>query len=75
VVLTDDRGLQPAENITPVIRKQTLSSFGPRVRKTLDAVSARLTTDAVGRLNDRALRSGAPPDAVAQTWLAAQGLA
>ena len=73
VVLRDDRGLQPAENITPVIREQMLSRFGPGVRKTLDAVTARLTTDTVRRLNDRVLRSGAPPGAVAETWLAAQG--
>jgi osmoprotectant transport system substrate-binding protein len=73
-VLSDDRGLQPAENITPVIRSQALSRFGPGVRRTVDAVSARLTTDVVRTLNARLLRSGAPADAVAASWLAAQGL-
>ena len=49
VPLLDDRRLQDAENITPVIRSEKLND---EVRRLLDAVSARLTsaemTDLVG---------------------------
>jgi osmoprotectant transport system substrate-binding protein len=75
VVLADDRGLQPAENVTPVIRSQTLTRFGPHLRQVLDTVSARLTTETVRTLNGEVLRRGVRPEAVAARWLAAQGLA
>ena len=42
VPLVDDKHLQDAENITPVIRSETLND---EVRRLLDAVSARLTTE------------------------------
>ena len=74
VVLADDRRLQPAENITPVIRSQTLSRFGPRVRWTIDAVSARLTTETIRTLNGDIVRSGASARTVAASWLESQGL-
>ncbi len=47
VPLVDDRHLQNAENITPVIRTAKLSA---EVRRVLDAVSARLTTENVTAL-------------------------
>jgi osmoprotectant transport system substrate-binding protein len=47
VPLVDDRHLQNAENITPVIRADALDA---RVRAALDGVSAALTTDKVTTL-------------------------
>ena len=49
--LVDDRALQPAENVTPLIRAEVLARWGDQVRSVVDAESARLTTAAVRRLN------------------------
>ncbi len=74
VVLDDDLALQPAENIVPVIRLDALESWGDaRLRTTLDAVSAALTTADLRELNRR-VDGGEPPADVAAAWLASQGL-
>lgn len=67
VELVDDRGLQPAENVTPIVRKETVARFGSKLVDTLDAVSAALTTGELRRLNASAAAS--TPAAVASTWL------
>jgi osmoprotectant transport system substrate-binding protein len=74
VRLRDDRGLQPAENVTPLIRAETLERFGTPLREAIDAVSARLTTSVLVALNGRLL-AGASPSRVAAEWLAQEGLA
>ncbi len=74
VVLADDRGLQPAENVTPLVNRKTASRYGPRLLATLDAVSARLTTRALRTLNARVDRLGLSPRRVADGWLRAQAL-
>ena len=38
-------GLQPAESITPLVRKEIVDRWGPGVVDVIDAVSARLTTE------------------------------
>ena len=74
VVLRDNRALQPAENITPLIRRSTVERYGPRLLATLNAVSARLTTDALLHLNERVQLAGLKPQTVASGWLRAQAL-
>jgi osmoprotectant transport system substrate-binding protein len=74
VILADNRDLQPAENITPVIRRATVDRFGPRLLAALDAVSARLTTPALRILNARMELDGQDPRKVADEWLQAQAL-
>ncbi|HEX9123507.1 MAG TPA: ABC transporter substrate-binding protein [Actinomycetota bacterium] len=73
VGLHDDRGLQPAENVTPLIRAETLERFGTPLREAIDAVSARLTTSLLVALNGRLL-AGVSPSQVAAEWLAQEGL-
>jgi len=73
VELADDRQLQPAENVTPLVRREVLDRFGARVVDPVDAVSARLTTEALRDLNAEVLR-GASVRTVAGRWLDAQGL-
>jgi osmoprotectant transport system substrate-binding protein len=73
VLLDDDRHLQPAENITPIVREDVLERFGPDVSTALDAVSTRLTTEVLRGLNAQ-VASGATPAAVAHAWLLANGL-
>jgi len=74
VVLTDDRALQPAENITPVVRREAVTRFGPRLLTLLNAVSARLTTDSLRILDAQVELAGHAPRLVAAGWLRAQGL-
>jgi osmoprotectant transport system substrate-binding protein len=73
VLLEDDRGLQPAENITPVIRQDALDRFGPDVERIVDAVSASLTTHALRTMNG-AVDAGTSPAGVAGSWLVTKGL-
>ena len=44
VILQDDRGLQPAENVTPIVRTDVLHHFGAGVADVVNAVSAKLTS-------------------------------
>ncbi len=74
VVLTDDRGLQPAENITPVLRRGVAAHYGPGLLALLNAVSARLTTSTLRGLEARVELNGQNPGLVAGRWLRAQGL-
>jgi osmoprotectant transport system substrate-binding protein len=73
VVLDDDRRLQPAENVTPIVHREVVEHFGPRLTQSVDAVSARLTTDELRALNGR-LGDGEAEADVARDWLEAQGL-
>lgn len=74
VVLTDDLGLQPAENVTPVVRHDALERWGPGLAMALDAVSAELTTVDLVTLNSLAGESDADIASIAETWLKDHGL-
>jgi osmoprotectant transport system substrate-binding protein len=74
VILTDSRSLQPAENITPLVRRSTIERYGPRLLATLNAVSAHLTTATLRYLNGRVQLTGMKPRTVASGWLRAQAL-
>ena len=74
VILTDSRGLQPAENVTPLIRRDTVGRYGPRLLATLNAVSARLSTAVLRDLDERVQLDGQAPRRVADGWLRAQAL-
>jgi osmoprotectant transport system substrate-binding protein len=74
VVLADDRGLQPAENVVPVLWRATAGRYGPGLLAALDAVSARLSTAALGALDAQVQIDGRTPQAVAENWLRAEGL-
>jgi osmoprotectant transport system substrate-binding protein len=74
VILADSRALQPAENITPLVRRATMDRYGPRLLAALDAVSARLTTDTLRSLDARVELTGLNPRSVANDWLREQAL-
>jgi osmoprotectant transport system substrate-binding protein len=74
VVLADDRGLQPPENVVPVARDAAVERWGPELRRALDELSAALTTEDLRMLNGRVER-GEPASAVAASWLADAALA
>jgi osmoprotectant transport system substrate-binding protein len=73
VVLTDDRGLQPAENVVPLVRRDAVARYGPRLLAVLDTVSARLSTVSLRALDAQVELRGDNPGSVAWTWLRAQG--
>jgi osmoprotectant transport system substrate-binding protein len=68
VLLVDDRRLQPAENVTPLVRAEVLTRFGPGVREVLDAVSAALTTRSLRALN-AVVDNGTPMEQAVRSWL------
>jgi osmoprotectant transport system substrate-binding protein len=74
VELADNRDLQPAENVIPVIRRATADRYGPGLLAALDAVSVRLSTDALTALDAQVELGGRDPRAVARSWLREQGL-
>jgi osmoprotectant transport system substrate-binding protein len=71
VELGDDRGLQPAESITPLVRTEILDRWGAKLAAVVDGVSARLTTAAVRDLNGAAAAAGADVAVVASAWWSA----
>jgi len=70
VALTDDRGLQPAENVTPIVRTEVVERWGDRLRTAVDEVSAQLTTARVRALNRAVAGSNGDVAAVAASWWA-----
>jgi osmoprotectant transport system substrate-binding protein len=73
-LLADDRALQPAENVVPVVRRQMVERYGDRLVDRLDEVSAALTTDDLARLNRRVDIDGEEPAAVVADWLREKNL-
>jgi osmoprotectant transport system substrate-binding protein len=74
VVLADNRGLQPAENVVPVLRRATAERYGTGLLAALNAVSARLSTPTLMALDAQLELDGLSPNAVAERWLREQGL-
>ena len=70
VQLEDDRRLQPAENVVPVLRREVLDAYGPALVRLCNAVSAQLTTAELTRLNLQ-VAEGQPAAEAASGWLRA----
>lgn len=71
VQLQDNRHLQAADFLVPVIRK---SVDTPKVAAVLDKLSAKLTTTALSNLNLKVNDQHQSPVAVAHAWLVQKGL-
>jgi osmoprotectant transport system substrate-binding protein len=69
VQLNDDRRLQPAENIVPMLRTETIATYGPRLVRLVNSITAQLTTRDLIQLNQRVELGGAKPADVAADWL------
>jgi osmoprotectant transport system substrate-binding protein len=69
VQLEDDRGLQPAENVVPIVRKEILAAYGPALAGVVDAVSAQLNTRDLIHMNLRVQLQGVEPATAASHWL------
>jgi osmoprotectant transport system substrate-binding protein len=70
VALTDNKHLEGADYIVPVIRK-SVDTAG--VAKALDSIDAKLTTAAITKLNLDVNNQQEQPTAVAQTWVNSVG--
>jgi osmoprotectant transport system substrate-binding protein len=70
VALVDNKHLEGADYIVPVIRK---SVDTPGVAKVLEAIDAKLTTDAISKLNLEVTSQQEQPTAVASAWVASVG--
>jgi osmoprotectant transport system substrate-binding protein len=70
-LLADDRGLQPHENVVPLVRSVLARRWGERVATALNKVSARLTTAELVRLNRMVEIDGLTPARAAARWWAA----
>ncbi len=69
VLLEDDQGLQPAENLTPVIRQEIVDAYGDALVDALNEVSAELTTTELSEMNRRIGIDGDDPEQVAADWI------
>ena len=74
VLLEDDRGLQPAENVVPVVRTAVVERHGATVVDALEAVSRQLLTQDLAELNRRVDIERVPPSQAAEDWLRQHGL-
>jgi osmoprotectant transport system substrate-binding protein len=71
VVLEETKPLQPAQNIVPVGRKDAMTD---QVKNALNALSARITTEELTKLNAQVDVEKKDPESVARDWLTQQGL-
>jgi len=70
VLLEDDRGLQPHENVVPIVRTAVVDRVGEGLTTALDAVSARLDRADLVRLNRLVVLDGKTPAEAAALWWA-----
>lgn len=69
LLLLDDRGLQPSENVVPLVSTTTLDAMGERVRQAIDRVTARLTTEVLIELNHAVEVDGRSAADAAADWV------
>ena len=75
VVLTDDKHTQPADNIAPLVRDDYLAKVDKTsFDKILNDVSAKMTTDALTKLNAEFVFDKKDIPVIAKEWLTANGL-
>jgi osmoprotectant transport system substrate-binding protein len=70
-VLQEDKPLEPAQNIVPIGRKDAMTD---QVKQALDAISAKITTEELTKLNKLVDVDKQDPEKVANDWLTQQGL-
>jgi osmoprotectant transport system substrate-binding protein len=73
VLLQDDKRLQLADNIVPVVRDDLLGK-APEVKTLLNGLAPKITTEELTGLNRKVGIDKQEPKAVAGVWLKAKGL-
>jgi len=74
VLLDDDKKLQRADNIAPVVRDDLLAKDNGDIKKLLNSVSAKLSQAELGDLNKQVSIDKKDSKDVASAWLKKQGL-
>jgi osmoprotectant transport system substrate-binding protein len=74
IVLKDPEGLFAIQHVAPIINKAVLAAHGPRLAQVIDAVSAKLTTTAMRKMNGAVDLDGRKPREVAAEFLRSQAL-
>jgi osmoprotectant transport system substrate-binding protein len=74
VVLKDPKFIFGFQNVAPVVSQKLIDAQGPEFADTLNAVSAKLTTEAIQRMNAAVDIDKQKPAAVAKAFLAANQL-
>lgn len=74
VVLTDDKQTQPSENIAPIVSKEILDAAPDDFETTLNAVSAKMTTEMLTQLGVEVAVQNRDVAEVAAEWLQTNGL-
>lgn len=69
VLLEDDKGLNPAENVVPAVNTEVVDAYGEDFTSLLDSVSESITTEALTEMNERADIDGDDPAEIASDWL------
>jgi osmoprotectant transport system substrate-binding protein len=69
VVLEDDRGLQPAENIAPVIRTAVVDEYGDELVDAMNAVTEKLTSESLAEMNAAFQVDQRSAAEIAREWL------
>ena len=73
-VLTDPEGIYGYQNVAPVVSKKVLAEQGPAFAETLNAVSSKLTVEAMRKMNAAVDLDKQDPAKVADQFLKANGL-
>ncbi len=73
-VLPDTKRIFGFQNVVPVVSKKVIAQEGPAFAQTLNAVSAKVTTDALQKMNGAVALNKQDPAAVAGAFLKANGL-
>src|SRR5581483_7674707 len=74
VLVDDDKHLQLADNIVPVVRNDLLAKVGPDFKTSINAIAPKLTTAELSGLNKQVGVDKKDPKDVAAAWLKANGL-
>ncbi len=75
VLLADPKDVFGFQNVTYVVRQTVLAAEGPAFAQTINAVSAKLSTQALRVMNAAVALGGQSPTLVARQFLRANGLA
>jgi osmoprotectant transport system substrate-binding protein len=74
VLLKDDKSLQPADNVTPVLNNKITAAYGQGLTDLVNKVSAKITTGNLTDMNKQTDIDQKDPDAVATSFAQTNGL-
>jgi len=73
VLLDDDQGMAPAQNLVPVVRQELMDEAGDQISEALNAVSVLLTTEELTNLGNAVVINGESYEDAAAQWLEDNG--